>query len=274
MEQWRFIDSGVRSSAMNMAIDEAMLVLHSQGKTRPAIRFYTWDPATLSIGYFQKVDKEINMDKVKQYGLGFVRRATGGRAVLHDKELTYSLIVSESHPAMPSGVTDAYRVISLGLLEGFKAIGLNAELAVPDGDKTKYAEPSSAACFDAPSSYELIVEGKKVAGSAQTRQKGVILQHGSILLDLDVDMLFDVIQTPNERVKERLKRSFLDKAVAINDVREKLLTIEEAKKAFREGFAKGLQIELVDDELTKEERELAEQLVKERYGNDSWNFKR
>ncbi|WCK53335.1 biotin/lipoate A/B protein ligase family protein [Aneurinibacillus sp. Ricciae_BoGa-3] len=274
MEKWRFIDTGSSSPAMNMAIDEAMLLIHSQGKTKPSVRFYTWNPATLSIGYFQKAATEINLDKVKEYGLGFVRRATGGRAVLHDKELTYSLIVCESHPAMPSTVTDAYRVISVGLLEGFKAIGLDAMLADPHTDKEKFAVPSSSACFDAPSDYELIVEGKKVAGSAQTRQKGVILQHGSILLDMDANMLFDVINLPNEKVKERLKKNFLDKAVAINDVRSQPLSVEEAKKAFRLGFSKGLGVELVDDELTEEERELAEQLCQEKYGSDAWNFKR
>ncbi|MED4730372.1 biotin/lipoate A/B protein ligase family protein [Aneurinibacillus migulanus] len=272
MEQWRFLDTGVHSPAMNMAIDEAVLAIHSEGKTHPSVRFYTWEPSTVSIGYFQKAEKEIDLEKVKAYGLGFVRRATGGRTVLHDKELTYSVVVSESHPAMPSGVTDAYRIISVGLLEGFRLLDLQADMVNPD--QAKLATPSSAACFDAPSSYELVVEGRKVAGSAQTRQKGVILQHGSILLDIDVDMLFDIIRQPNERVRERLKKSFTDKAVAINQVRPIPVTLDDARKAFRKGFAKGLGVELMDDELTIEEKELAEQLACEKYGCDEWNFKR
>lgn len=272
MEQWRFIDTGVHSPAMNMAIDEAVLTVHSEGKTKPSLRFYTWNPATVSIGYFQKAEKEIDLDKVREYGLGFVRRATGGRTVLHDQELTYSVVVSESHPAMPSSVTDAYRVISVGLLEGFRLLGLQADMVHPDD--AKFAIPSSAACFDSPSSYELVVEGRKVAGSAQTRQKGVILQHGSILLDIDIDMLFDIIRHPNERVRDRLKKNFADKAVAINQVRKTPVTLAEARKAFREGFAKGFGVELVDDGLTAEEAELAEQLAREKYGCDEWNFKR
>ncbi|MFT9849395.1 lipoate--protein ligase family protein [Aneurinibacillus sp. REN35] len=272
MEQWRFLDTGISSPAMNMAIDEAVLTLHSEGKTKPSVRFYTWKPATVSIGYFQKAEKEIDLDKVRQYGLGFVRRATGGRTVLHDKELTYSVIVSELHPAMPSGVTDAYRIISAGLVEGFRLLDLEADMVNPD--QAKLAAPSSAACFDAPSSYELVVEGKKVAGSAQTRQKGVILQHGAILLDMDADMLFDIIRHPNERVREWLKKSFAEKAVAINQVRRAPATVEEASAAFRKGFAKGLGVELVDDELTMEEKALAEQLVREKYGCDEWNYKR
>ena len=106
-EVWRFIDSGNCSPAFNMALDEALLEWHSEGKIPPTIRFYGWNPPTLSIGYFQKVEKEIDMEAVKKYGLGFVRRPTGGRGVLHDQELTYSVIVSESHPAMPQTVTEA-----------------------------------------------------------------------------------------------------------------------------------------------------------------------
>jgi lipoyl(octanoyl) transferase len=274
--KWRFIDTGSLSPAMNMAIDEAILTVHSEGKTLPTVRFYTWDPATLSIGYFQKAEKEINFEKVREYGLGFVRRPTGGRAVLHDKELTYSVIVSENYPEMPSQVTEAYRVISNGLLKGFQNLGFHAEMVslASEEEKAKYASLGSSACFDSPSWYELVVEGKKVAGSAQTRQKGTILQHGSILLDWDVDMLFNVLNFPSERVKERMKASFLDKAVAINLLGERVVTLEEAKKAFFAGFAEGLEIELVPSELTKEELDLAKELAEQRYGTDEWNYKR
>ncbi len=273
---WRFLDSGSLSPAMNMAIDEAVLSVHGQGKTPPTLRFYTWEPATLSIGYFQKAEKEINFDKVKEYGLGFVRRQTGGRAVLHDQELTYSVTVSEKYPGMPSQVNEAYRVISNGLLRGFQYLGFQAEMVslASEEEKEKYASLGSSACFDSPSWYELVVEGKKVAGSAQTRQKGTILQHGSILLDWDVDMLFDVLQFSSERLKQRMKDSFLDKAVAINLLGEKKVTLAEAKEAFFKGFADGLEIELIPGELTTEERELAERLAVERYSVEEWNYKR
>ena len=160
------------------------------------------------------------MDSVKKHGLGFVRRPTGGRGVLHEHELTYSVIVSEDHPEMPKTVTEAYRVISEGILKGFQHLGLEAYFAVPKTEEERDAlkNPRSAVCFDAPSWYELVVEGRKVAGSAQTRQKGVILQHGSILLDLDEDKLFSLFKYPNERVKERMQKAFKNKAVAINDI--------------------------------------------------------
>jgi lipoyl(octanoyl) transferase len=275
-EVWRFIDSGNRSPSFNMALDEALLDWHSEGKIPPVIRFYGWEPATLSIGYFQKVEKEIDLEAVKAHGLGFVRRPTGGRGVLHEHELTYSVIVSEDHPEMPKTVTEAYRVISEGILKGFHQLGLEAYFAVPKTDEERSAlkNPRSAVCFDAPSWYELVVEGRKVAGSAQTRQKGVILQHGAILLDLDEDKLFSLFKYPNERVKERMKSAFKNKAVAINEISPRRITLEEAKEAFYKGFAEGLNIELESYQLTEEELDYVNKIAKERYESDEWNFKR
>jgi lipoate-protein ligase A len=275
-EVWRFIDSGNCSPSFNMALDEALLDWHSEGKIPPVIRFYGWDPPTLSIGYFQKVEKEIDLEAVKTNKLGFVRRPTGGRGVLHEHELTYSVIVSEDHPEMPKTVTEAYRVISEGLLKGFQQLGLEAYFAVPKTVEERDAlkNPRSAVCFDAPSWYELVVEGRKVAGSAQTRQKGVILQHGSILLDIDEDKLFSLFKYPNERVKERMKKAFNSKAVAINAISPRRISLEEAKEAFYKGFVEGLNIELEPYELSLEELEYVQKIAKERYENDEWNYKR
>jgi lipoate-protein ligase A len=276
METWRFIDSGDRDPAYNMALDEALLNWHSEGLIPPTIRFYGWNPPTLSIGYFQKVQKEINMEMVEKHQLGFVRRPTGGRGVLHDKELTYSVIVTEEHPDMPASVTEAYRIISQGILEGFRDLGLDAYFAVPKTEEEKNAlkNPRSAVCFDAPSWYELVVEGRKVAGSAQTRQKGVILQHGSIVLDIDEDKLFDLFNYPSERVRERMQRNFKNKAVAINELRDVPLSMEEVKKAFKDGFEKGLSIKLEPYTLTDAEEAEVKQIAKERYETDEWNFRK
>ncbi|WP_302621288.1 lipoate--protein ligase family protein [Bacillus sp. FJAT-27225] len=275
-EQWYFIDSGNCSPSFNMALDEALLNWHSEGKIPPVVRFYGWNPATLSIGYFQKVEKEINLEEVKNLGLGFVRRPTGGRGVLHEHELTYSVIVSEEHPKMPQSVTEAYRVISEGILQGFQNLGLEAYFAVPKTDEEKSAlkNPRSSVCFDAPSWYELVVEGRKVAGSAQTRQKGVILQHGSILLDLDEDKLFSLFNYSSERVKERMKAAFKDKAVPINEISPRRIDIDEAKAAFHKGFEKGLEIDLVPYQLTSEQVDYVKKLAADVYENDKWNYKR
>lgn len=278
---WRLIRSGAGTPADNMAIDEAMLIAHSEGKTPPTVRFYGWNPPTLSIGYFQKAEDEIEFDELHRQGIGFVRRPTGGRAVLHDRELTYSMIVSEEYPDMPTTVNEAYRVLSEGLVHGFRRLGLRAEmvnLGAPE-EKAKYASTAgSAACFDSPSWYELVVEGRKIAGSAQTRSRGVILQHGSILLEMDVDQLFSLLRFSNERVKERLKQSFHTKAVSIGDICRSMgretVAYGEAEAAFREGIAEGLGVQLEEGELTPYERELAAQLSAEKYGHDEWNLRR
>ncbi len=275
-EVWRFIDSGNCSPAFNMALDEALLDWKSEGKIPSTIRFYGWNPASLSIGYFQKVEKEINLEAVKKHGLGFVRRPTGGRGVLHEHELTYSVIVSEEHPQMPQSVTAAYRVISEGILRGFHQLGMDAYFAVPKTaeEKESLKNPRSAVCFDAPSWYELVVEGRKVAGSAQTRQKGVILQHGSILLDIEEHKLFSLFKYPNDRVRERMQKSFKNKAVAINEIKKERVTMEQAKDAFKRGFEDGLNIELAPHELSATELAYVHKIAKERYETDEWNFKR
>jgi lipoate-protein ligase A len=263
-----------------MAIDEAILTAHSEEKSPPTVRFYGWNPATLSIGYFQKA-QEVDMEAVASEGIGFVRRPTGGRAVLHDRELTYSIIVSETYPGIPRNVTDAYRVLSEGLLQGFRGLGLNAEMVqlASEEEKEKYASVAgSSACFDSPSWYELVVEGRKIAGSAQVRQKDVVLQHGSILLDMDTDQLFRLLKYSSEKVAERMKMSFTKKAVAINDLlraqNKPLIHLREVEKAFRRGIVEGLGIVLEDGELTDYEQELTRQLVQEKYAAENWNFRR
>lgn len=274
-ETWNFINTGSKDPYYNMAMDEALLNFVSRGEIDPVIRFYTWNPATLSIGYFQRLQKEIDIDKVKEKGFGLVRRQTGGRGVLHDKELTYSVIVPESHPNMPSTVTEAYRVISQGLLEGFKNLGFDTYFAVPKTPEElqKLKQPRSSVCFDAPSWYELVVEGRKIAGSAQTRQKGVILQHGSILQDIDIDELFDMFIYKNERLKLKMKEAFVEKAVAINDISDEHITISQMEEAFEKGFKKGLNIELKPLELTEAQLAEVEELT-EKYRSDEWMFRK
>lgn len=274
-EIWNFINTGSKNPFYNMAMDEALLNFVSRGEIDPVIRFYTWNPATLSIGYFQRLQKEIDIDKVKEKGYGLVRRQTGGRGVLHDKELTYSVIVPESHPNMPSTVTEAYKIISQGLLEGFKNLGFETYFAIPRSkeERDKLKQPRSSVCFDAPSWYELVVEGRKIAGSAQTRQKGVILQHGSILQDIDIDDLFDMFKFKNERLKAKMKENFVQKAVAINDISNQHITLNEMENAFEAGFKKGLNIDFKPLELTEKQLEEVQEL-EDKYRSEAWMYRK
>lgn len=273
---WHFINSGKCDAAYNMALDEALLEWHSKGEIGPVLRFYEWEPATLSIGYFQSVEKEIDMGQVAKLGLGFVRRPTGGRGVLHEHELTYSVIVSESYPSMPETVTEAYRVISGGLLEGFRLLGLDAHFSVPRSERERSGlkNPKSGVCFDAPSWYELVVEGKKVAGSAQTRQKGVILQHGAILTSLDEDKLVSLFKFRSERLRDRVRKSLPDKAVAIDRLMDRPVTIEECVDAFSAGFEKALDITLEPMTLSEEQLAYVKEIEREKYANDEWTFRK
>ncbi|EGQ1296369.1 octanoyltransferase [Staphylococcus pseudintermedius] len=274
-ETWHFMNTGSHHPYYNMALDEALLNFVSRGEIDPVVRFYTWNPPTLSIGYFQRLSKEIDIEKVKEKGYGLVRRQTGGRGVLHDKELTYSVIVPEDHPDMPQTVTEAYRVISGGLLEGFKSLGFDAHFAVPRSkeEREKLKQPRSSVCFDAPSWYELVVEGKKIAGSAQTRQKGVILQHGSILQDVDIDDLFDMFIFKNERLKAKMKEAFVEKAVAINDLSNETITLAQMEVAFKEGFKKALDIEFKPLELTVAQQDEVKAL-EEKYRSEAFLYRK
>lgn len=273
--EWYFVNSGPCDPAYNMALDEALLHWHSEGLIPPVIRFYEWNPATLSVGYFQKAKRDLNFEQIHKLGLGFVRRPTGGRAVLHEHELTYSIIVSEQYPNMPKTVTEAYRVLSEGLLKGFQNLGLDAYFSVPETaeEKDALAKPKSAVCFDAPSWYELVVEGKKVAGSAQTRQEGVILQHGAILIDLDQEKLLSVFNFKNEEARQKMKEKLPEKAVSINSLSPKKVSVEQCIEAFSKGFMQGLDITLKPYELTDEQQAFVEKLMNEKYKSDEWNYK-
>jgi len=279
MRQWRLLRTGNRSPAENMAIDEAILIAYGEGGGVPTIRFYGWNPPTLSIGCFQKAEREIDFDRLRERGIGFVRRPTGGRAVLHDRELTYSLVVSEGD--VPRSVTESYRELSIWLLEGFRRLGLEADMAArTDGIGRAGRAPAfaTAACFDSPSWYELVVDGRKIAGSAQMRSRGAVLQHGSVPLELDADKLFGVLRYPNEQERALAAAAFARKAASVNELLvargRPPIDVAEAEQVFTEAFAAAMGAVLVPGELTEEERKLADVLVREKYGADEWNLRR
>ncbi|RYM06215.1 lipoate--protein ligase family protein [Sporolactobacillus sp. THM7-7] len=267
---WYYIDSGNQTPAYNMALDE-YLTHFGAGHDFRVLRFYGWDPPGLSVGYFQKTEGRIDREGLRKHGFRLVRRPTGGRAVLHHQELTYSVILPEDYPGMPKSVVGAYRILSAGLLEGFRGLGLQADLAMPEKER---AREHSAVCFEDASWYELVVEGRKAAGSAQMRQNGMILQHGSIPLSVDIDALFDCFLYKSPRVKERAKRQFLNKAVSISRLAGRPVSINEAKHAFYHGFEKGLGITFEPYRLTRRQEQEVHALAEEKYASDRWNYRR
>src|SRR5690625_2672549 len=228
LETWSFLDTGHHDAATNMAIDEALLKWHSEGKISPTIRFYGWERPSLTIGHFQNTEKTIDFAGIKKHGCDFVRRLTGGSVVLHDDELTYSIIVSESHPKIPHSINKAYYILSQGLLEGYHLLGVEADFAIPERE---LRQERSAVCFEEPAIYEMVVDGKKISGNAQTRKNGVLLQHGSIPMSFDTDMLFDLFQFSSEEKRQRQKAAFESKAISINDITDKEHTYDMMRDA-------------------------------------------
>lgn len=270
-ETWYFINSGTCRPSFNMAMDEVLLDWHSRGLLPPVLRFYGWEPAALSLGRFQKTEGRIDFRAAAAKGIEAVRRPTGGLAVLHDRELTYSIIISEKHEKISPSVTDTYRTLSAGLLEGYRNLGITASLAIPDGA----ADPhGTAVCFEKSSWYELEIEGRKAAGSAQNRQKSVVLQHGSIPIEMNADTLYDLFIYPNEAARQKARQAFREKAASLSEVLGRTVGMEETLAAFKDGFEKGLDIDLVtyhpDPQLIRE----TEKLMEEKYLNEAYTYQR
>lgn len=267
-ETWAYLDSGHLDAATNMAVDEALLQFHSKGSIPPTIRFYGWEKPSLTVGHFQNVHKTIDFTGIEKHDCDFVRRLTGGSAVLHDDELTYSIIVSEDHPKIPKSINKAYYILSQGLLEGYRELGIEADFAVPERE---LLQNRSAVCFEKPAIYEMIVDGKKISGNAQTRKDGVLLQHGSIPMSFNSEMLFDLFQFSSERLKERQRNSFLKKAISINDLTNKKHTFQMLKEAFLKGFKKSLDINTEPITLTTEQWQYITHLADTKYRTKEWN---
>ncbi len=206
-----------------------------QERQVPVLRFYTWDPAAVSIGRFQKIEDAVNADACKRHGFDIVRRITGGRAVLHHQELTYSIIARTDNPLFPSNVLGTYKLIAAGLLQGLKNLGIPAEMVSRSNRHAALVKKGvkDPACFSSPSWYEILVHGRKIIGSAQRRLSGAFLQHGSILMDYDAALEAEVIPGGGSNdVVTSIKRELG------GDV-----SFEEVKGAFVKGFSEALAID-------------------------------
>ncbi|WP_203227730.1 lipoate--protein ligase family protein [Calorimonas adulescens] len=265
---WRLIDTGYSDGAYNMAVDEALMESVAAGESPPVLRFFGWSPPTLSIGYFQRAEREVNLERLKGQGIGFVRRPTGGRAVLHDREITYSVSIRESD--LPGSVIETYKVLSLGLVEGLKQLGIEAEVASLKESGTERALTS--ACFDSPSWYEVVFHGKKLIGSAQVRKYGTILQHGSIMLDFDPQKLA-LTMNVDDKARERIASMLSKKAGSLSEMAGREIGYSEAGQAISAGFKKVFGIGYIISSLTEEEEKRALELV-EKYKSDEWNLMR
>jgi lipoate-protein ligase A len=263
---WRVLDNGWQDGATNMAIDEAILEAVAAGDSPPTLRFYGWDPACLSLGYAQAWEIA-DMGACARHGWDIVRRPTGGRAILHIDELTYSVCAPEDEPRVRGGVLESYQRLSDGLAAGLRAMGLDPARAKPAYQDRGGKGP---ACFDGPSNYEITIGQRKLIGSAQARKKGVVLQHGTLPLYGDITRIKDAlaVDLPGERIAIGMRLQYRATTLAASLGRS--VAYEEAVSYMRDGFARALNLDLQRGELTAEERERAMAIRAEKYANKGW----
>jgi lipoate-protein ligase A len=270
---WRLLDSGWHNGATNMAIDEAILIGVLDGTSPPTLRFYGWEPPCVSIGYAQSMRKEIDLQACLERGYAWVRRPTGGRAVLHIDELTYSITAPQTEPRVAGDIITSYRRLSLGLVTGLRILGCDvAQAHDHQTSETGSSDAASAACFDVPSHYEITAHGRKLVGSAQVRRRGVVLQHGALPLRGDITRLVDVLALA-EPHRQVLRTKLLSRAIALDRALGRDNSFDQVVSALAAGFSRALNLELVPGPLSTVERERATQL-EEKYVSDEWTFSR
>ncbi|PNX49232.1 MAG: lipoate--protein ligase [Thermoplasmata archaeon M11B2D] len=252
-EQWRLIQTGMNTAFSNMAIDQAILVANSKGKVPPTVRFYGWMPPAISIGYFQSLTDEIDIQACERFGVDYVRRITGGGAVFHEKELTYSIVIPESHVEIPKNIMASYGRICGAVIKGLQHIGIESIYA-PIND--------------------IVAGGRKISGNAQTRKLQTVLQHGTVLMDVDVNKMFSVLRVPNEKIKDKLIADVKQRVTSVRHLLGKEMHFTQVAEAMKTGFEEEFHVELIDGMLRKEEIALAEQFEKERFSAKQWNHRR
>ena len=252
-EKWRLLETENYTAAANMAIDRAVIVANSEGKVPPTVRFFSWKPPAISIGYFQSLEEEVDLDICKKLGVDYVRRITGGGAVFHDEELTYSIVIPESHSQIPKNIIESYGRICGALMKGLKHLGI----------ESKYAPIN-----------DIITGGKKISGNAQTRKAKTVLQHGTILMDLDVDKMFSLLKVPNEKIKDKLIVDVKQRVTSVKQILGEDIRFNEAAEAMKIGFEEEFNVELVDGSPTEEEIELAKKFERECFSARDWNHRR
>lgn len=269
--QWRVIQSPAASAAFNMALDEALLSSTAQKKSLPTLRLYSWIVPSLSLGYSQPF-KDINQEELAKRAWQLVRRPTGGRAILHTDELTYSITAPLDEPLVAGSLLESYHRISLGLQKALQLLGLltfNENKPGIANDVSKQ-EP---VCFQTPSNYEITWKGKKLIGSAQARKLGGVLQHGSLPLNGDLSRITQVLAYPSQLEREIAAQKTLAQATTLESATGKLFTWQETAKAVIQSFSNEFGISFVTSDPSQEEMEIAKDLVLTKFGADSWNFR-
>lgn len=261
---FRLIVDREHVGAVNMARDEAISRAVSAGAQWPTLRLYDWAPPAISLGQSQRISS-VNEAACKTAGVDLVRRATGGLAILHTDELTYSIALPIAHPLAEGDVMTSYRRIANAIVETLKRLG------VRDANADRVAKEDKAkgpVCFEAPSDYEVVGGGKKLVGSAQWRRVDGVLQHGSLPLYGDIARVCALLvdAPPAEKVREH--------AATLRDVLGREVTWDEAALAWQAAFADVLDIHFTEDRMSDDELSCTADLLREKYANEEWTRRR
>lgn len=262
MSTLRYLHTGALPAALNMAVDDVLLDAARHG-AGPILRTYGWTPPAVSVGYGQKIDEAVDVDACRTRGIDIVRRATGGRAVLHANELTYSFHCADGEGPAQHSVQDASRLLGECLAGGLQRHGIDAVIE-------RGASPAHGrrgACFASTARWELTCGGRKLVGSAQRRTRGALLQHGSILAGPEHLQLIELLPTPVQAEKDLMQVS-THLGECAGDVDLVALSRDLAVS-----FAEHLALRLVEVALSAAEREAAQELAREKYGNDEFTFR-
>ena len=254
---WRLLKLEIHNAFANMAIDEAILRARIESVVPNTLRFYCWKPSAVSIGRFQNMNIEVQLDNCKRYGVNVVRRITGGGTVYHDAEheITYSVVANKKDLEAPD-ITAVYAKIYAWLAEAAKVLGLKAD----------FSKGNVKSCPN------LMVDGRKISGSSQSHKKQVVLQHGTLLVDVDLEKMFTFLRVPWARTCLEIVNVAKRRITSIRNELGRDISIAEVEEALVTGFQKALNAKLVEGELTSYEKKLAGKLCREKYAADEWNF--
>jgi len=263
---WRIIEHPPATGAWNMAVDEAILEAVYTGQSPPTLRLYAWQPACLSLGLAQPY-REVDLQALSAAGWDIVRRPTGGRAILHTDELTYAVIAPEDEPRVRGGILESYLRLSKALLAALQLLGLNPQAQEKSDAESGKPNP---VCFEAPSNYEITVNGLKLIGSAQARRQGGVLQHGALPLEGDLTRIVNVLKFPDETERKKAKQRLLAHAATVEDVIGTAPIWQEASDAFKNAFQNKLNLHFQHEPLSNIEKKRTRELVLEKYNHPSW----
>ena len=257
--RWRLLISPPGTGPWNMAVDTAVLKSSSDESPLPTLRFYRWTPPCLSLGINQPV-KDVDRQALDKLGWDLVRRPTGGRAILHTDELTYSVIGPKDEPRLSGGVMRSYRLLSSALFTGLKHLGLPVEV---QEEKSAGAASKQPICFENPSDYEITFQGKKLLGSAQARKMGGVLQHGTLPLAGDITRITRVLKFPDEQSRAEASRRMKERSTTVKEILDRDVSFQEAREALQQGFQEQLNLTFDQETLTSQELALAKQYYRE-----------